>query len=532
VAHGQGMRIAAIDVGSNSIHMIIAQVESDGRFHVLDRAKEMVRLGRGSLTSGRLSTEAMSAGVRTLAAFHTLADRLHVDRFKAVATSAVREAANGGEFIQRVKEEVGLRVQVIPGREEARLIYLGVRHAIDLRGAATLVLDVGGGSVEFIFTDGEAPIALDSVKLGVARLSEGFLRQDPPSGKQLAELEAHIAHTLDPVLQPFERHRIGRVVGTSGTLLNLITMAGYLRGDPPDGHLNNFTVSADDLGRIRRTLVKSDREGRLRIKGLDAKRADLIVAGACLFDHVLQRMGAKAVVACTWSLREGVLLDFLARHARGIAETEQYGDPRRRSVVRLARHLGETGEHGSNVARLALQLFDQLHEVLRLPAEAREWLDYAAYLHDVGHHIRHQDHQRLSYYLITNGELLGFQRNEVEIIGLVARYHRKAAPKDGDESYAALTKSERRVVRSLSAILRIADGLDRSHYAVVRDLTLVQRGDRWLVQLDTRGEDAELEVWEARRRVALLEEVLGARIDFQVLSGPEARPAVRTASAS
>jgi exopolyphosphatase/guanosine-5'-triphosphate,3'-diphosphate pyrophosphatase len=532
VAHGQGMRIAAVDVGSNSIHMIIAQVESDGRFHVLDRAKEMVRLGRGSLTSGQLSPEAMTAGVRVLSTFRTLADRLHVDRFKAVATSAVREAVNGGDFIQRVKDEVGLRVQVIPGREEARLIYLGVRHAINLRGAATVVMDVGGGSVEFIFADGETPVALESVKLGVARLSERFFRQDPPTGKQIAELEQHVAQTLDPLLEPFERHRFRRVVGTSGTLLNLITMAGYLRGNPPDGHLNNFTVSADDLGRVRRMLVKSDREERLRIKGLDAKRVDLIVAGACLFDHVLRRMGAKEVVACTWSLREGVLLDFVARHAKGIAETEQYGDPRHRSVVRLARHLGETGQHGSNVARLALQLFDQLHEALRLPSEAREWLDYAAFLHDVGHHIRHQDHQRHSYYLITNGELLGFQRQEIEIIGLIARYHRKAAPKDGDEGFSALSKSERRIVRSLSAILRIADGLDRSHYAVVRTATLLPRGDRWIVQLDTAGEDAELEVWEARRRMALLEEVLDAHIEFQVLPGDETRPAAAPAASA
>ncbi len=165
------MRIAAIDVGSNSIHMVVAQVESDGRFRVLDRAKEMVRLGRRSLSSGRLSSEAMTVGLRTLAAFQTLAERQGVVRFNAVATSAVREASNGGDFIQRVKDEVGLRVKVIPGREEARLVYLGVRHAIDLRKEPTLIVDVGGGSVELIHVCDEKPVALHSLKLGVARLS-------------------------------------------------------------------------------------------------------------------------------------------------------------------------------------------------------------------------------------------------------------------------------------------------------------------------------------------------------------------------
>ncbi len=215
----RGMRIAAIDVGSNSIHMVVAQVESDGRFRVLDRAKEMVRLGQRTLTSGRLSAEAMTAGVRTLAAFKTLAERQGVERFSAVATSAVREAKNGGDFIQRVREEIGLRVKVIPGREEARLIYLGVRHAIDLRTAPTLIVDIGGGSVEFILTEQDKPVALDSLKIGVARLSERYLGEDPPTKKELAALEAYLAEQLEPVLALAAERKVRHVVGTSGTML-------------------------------------------------------------------------------------------------------------------------------------------------------------------------------------------------------------------------------------------------------------------------------------------------------------------------
>jgi exopolyphosphatase/guanosine-5'-triphosphate,3'-diphosphate pyrophosphatase len=522
------MRIAAIDVGSNSIHMVVAQVEADGRFRVLDRAKEMVRLGHRTLTSGRLSADAMNLGLRTLAAFRTLAERQGVERIYAVATSAIREAKNGGDFVLRVRDEIGLRVKVIPGREEARLIFLGVRHAIDLRTEPALIVDAGGGSVELIFTEADRAVSLHSFKLGVARLSERFFEDDPPSNRELAELDAYLAEQLEPALG--RKRSVRSVIGTSGTMLNLIAMAGYERGEPPDGHLHNFSVSADEIARVRRLVTRADREARLRIKGLDAKRVDLIVPGAVLADHILRQVEAKEMVACTWALREGVLLDFIARHRKGIEEIERFADPRRRSVARFARHLGEGGNHPERVARLALQLYDQLEGDLGLEAPAREWLEFAALLHDVGHHIGHKDHQRHSYYLITNGELLGFRREELEIIGLTARYHRKGVPKDTDDAYQALSRSERRTVRALSAILRLADSLDRSHYGVVRDVVVIRRGDRLVVQLHTEGDDAELEIWEARRRVGLLEEILGLDVDLQVQD--ESRYADRPASAA
>jgi exopolyphosphatase/guanosine-5'-triphosphate,3'-diphosphate pyrophosphatase len=512
------MRIAAIDVGSNSIHMVVAQVESDGRFHVLDRAKEMVRLGHRSLNKGRLSPEAIEAGIRTLGAFRTLAERQGVTRFKAVATSAVREASNGGDFIREVEKKIGLRVKVIPGREEARLVYLGVRQAIDLRGEPSLIMDAGGGSVELVVTEDDRPLAMHSAKIGVARLSEKFVSADPPDGKDLNRLEDVLAEELDEFLGRHAKRGVRRVVATSGTLLNLVSIIGYQRGDPPNGHLNNYSVTADEVSKVRRMLGKADRDERSRIKGLDAKRVDFIVAGAAIADYTLRQLGAKELIACTWALREGVLMDFIARHQKGIEETERYSSPRLRSVARLARHLGHTPEHGQQVARLALRLFDQLTDDLKMPDEGREWLEFAAMLHDLGHHIDHKNHHRHSYYLITNGELLGFRRDELEIIGLTARYHRKSAPKDADPEYAALSSGDRRTVRALSAILRVADGLDRSHYGVVHDVTVARRGGRVILQLHTERDDAALEIWEAQRRAGLLEQELGREVDFVVVS--------------
>ena len=511
-----GMRVAAIDIGSNSLHMIVAQVEADGRFRVLDRAKEMVRLGQRTLTSGRLSADAMNAGIRTLAAFKKLGERHGVVRFKAVATSAVREAKNGGDFVQRVRDEVGLRVKVIPGREEARLVYLGVRHAIDLRAEPTLIVDAGGGSVEFIFTEDGRAVCFHSLKLGVTRLTERFLRDDPPGGKELDELDRYLGAQLEPVLERTGRRPIRRVVATSGTLLNVVTIAASLRGELPDGQLNNLAVSAGDIGRARRAVVKADRKERLNVRGLEARRVDLIVAGAALADFIMRHVDGREMVACTWALREGVLMDFIARHRRGIEEVQKFADPRRLSVARFSRHLGEMGDHAEHVARLALQLYDQLEGDLGLAPELRDWLEYAALLHDIGHHIGHKDHQRHSYYLITNGELLGFRREELEIIALTARYHRKGPPKDTDEGYRLLPRGDRRTVRALSALLRVADGLDRSHYGVVKDIAVQRRGDKLTLLLHTAGDDAALEVWEAERRTGLLAEELGVDVVLQV----------------
>lgn len=510
------MRVAAIDIGSNSIHLVIADVERDGRFHMLDRAKETVRLGSRTLTEGRLSDEAIEAGIRTLASFKLLAERQRVTRIQAVATCAVREAANGGAFVQRVKAETGLRVDVIPGREEARLIYLGVAHALDLRGEPALIVDIGGGSVELILVEEGEAVALHSVKLGVTRLSERFLKEDPASPKQLKALAAHIAATLDPIVADFRRRGVRRVVGTSGTMLNLIALAGHRRGGFSSDHLDNFEVGADEIALVRRAVERADRRTRLQMKGLDAKRVDLIVPGAALADHVLRSTRAVRLVGCTWALREGVLLDFIARHPRKIADAEHYADPRRRSVARLRRRFGDHGGHAEHVEHLATQLFDQLAEPLALPPEARELLQFAALLHDIGHHIRHQSHQHHSYYLIQNCELLGFRREEVDMIALAARFHRKAPPKETDALFVALTKADRRTVRGMVALLRVADGLDRTHYGVVREVNVLRRPPGLTIALHTGGEDAGMEMWEGGRRAAFLGHLLGCEISFVV----------------
>jgi exopolyphosphatase/guanosine-5'-triphosphate,3'-diphosphate pyrophosphatase len=507
------MRIAAIDVGSNSIHMIVAEARPDGHFIVLDREKEMVRLGEKSLTTGRLQKPAMDRGIRTLKTFKSIAVRHGVTRIRAVATSAVREAGNGGEFIQRIFDELSLRVRVIPGREEARLIHLGVAQVEDLDGPPSLVLDIGGGSVEIVLAEKDRTPELHSLKLGVARITEAFLTEDPPRPKEIARLEKFLRAELEPALVTAARRRVRRVIGTSGTLLTLISMAAHRLGVHPGTQAHGLAVPAEAVSGLRRGLVRADREGRLGMRGMDPKRVDMIVAGAVLADVVLRRLGATRIQACTWALREGLLQDFIAKHAKGIEESARIADVRRRSVVRLMRRFGSPQAHSEQVARLALRLFDQLRGRLGLRAESRGWLESAALLHDVGHLIEHEEHHRHSYYLIVNSEHYGFRPDEIEAIGQIAlHHHRKGIPKPGDAGGEPLPPDVWRQVKACAALLRLAEGLDRSHFGAVIDVKVRARGRRVVVELQTSGAEAALDVWEAKRRTELLEKLLGAEV--------------------
>jgi exopolyphosphatase/guanosine-5'-triphosphate,3'-diphosphate pyrophosphatase len=493
--------------------MIVAEARPDGHFIVVDRAKEMVRLGEKSLVTGRLRKSAMDRGIRTLATFKSIAMRHGVTRIRAVATSAVREAGNGGEFIQRIFDEIGLRVRVIPGIEEARLILLGVAQVEDLDGPASLLLDIGGGSVEIALVEAGQPVELHSLKLGVSRITEAFLTQDPPRAKDVARLEAYLRAELEPALAEAARRKIRRVIGTSGTLLTLISMAAHRLGVHPGSQINGLEVPAEALSQLKRTLVRADRDARLALRGMDPKRVDLIAAGAILADVVLRRVKARRIRACTWALREGLLQDFISRHAKGIEESARIADVRRRSVVRLMRRFGSPQAHSEQVARLALRLFDQFRGRLGLKPEARGWLETASLLHDVGHLIEHEEHHRHSYYLIVNSALYGFQRDEIEAIGQIAlHHHRKGMPKPGEAGGTPLAPEIWRQVKACAALLRLAEGLDRSHYSAITDIKVRGRGRRVVLDLVTQETDAALELWEARRRTDLLEKLLGVEV--------------------
>jgi exopolyphosphatase/guanosine-5'-triphosphate,3'-diphosphate pyrophosphatase len=502
------MRVAAVDIGTNSIHMIVVEIRPDLSFEVIDREKEMVRLGQGGLDGRALTAEAMHAALQVLSKFRRLAESHQVDDMIAVATSATREAENGGEFLRVVTQQTGIRPRVISGTEEARLIHQAAVYGASFPGDTAVVIDIGGGSVEVTRGVGSAMDLGRSFKLGVIRLSERFIKSDPLERRDERKLVRYIDEEAGRYLDQVVRAGFDRVIGTSGTILSLGAVAIAADGRAPATTLRNRRIPAKQVRRLRKELTALDLEQRLRVPGLEPRRADLAVAGVVLLDVLLRRLGAPDITLSDLSLREGLVLDYIARHRKEIAQADRYPDVRRRSVFELAERCNFWPEHAQQVSRLAVALFEQTRAIHGLTDREREWLEYAAILHDIGVHISYERHHKHSYYLITNGMLRGFEPEEIEIIGLIARYHRQAPPKRRHDGFGSLKRRSKRTVRTLAAILRLAESLDRSHSQVVTGLELHDRGDDYLLQIRASG-DAELELWSAMRHAAPFERLMG-----------------------
>jgi exopolyphosphatase/guanosine-5'-triphosphate,3'-diphosphate pyrophosphatase len=505
------------------VHMIVAQVRPDLSFEIVDREKEMVRLGAGGLDGRALTAAAMAGGLEALSKFKRLADSHKVDEIIAAATSATREAENGGDFLAAVREQTGIDVKVISGAEEARLIHIAATYGIDLAKRHGVVIDIGGGSVEITLGAAREPALAKSFKVGVIRLTERFVRADPISHRDERRLVEHIDQAIGPHVEQIASRGYQRVIGTSGTILSLGCMALSAEVGHAVEELHHRRVPAKAIHKLRKALVASDQAQRLQMPGLDPRRADLSVAGGVLLDTILRRLGADEISLCEMALREGLILDYIRRNQQHIAAVERYPDIRRRSVEELGERCHYWSEHARQVARIATGLFDQTAGKHGLGAREREWLEFGALLHDVGVHISYKSHHKHSHYLIRHGDLRGFEPEEVEIIALVARYHRQATPKKSHEGYADLGPAQRRIVRLLSAFVRLAEGLDRSHAQVVAELKVsTDQGDGLVVHVEATG-DAELEQWAAQRYVAPLADELDCPIRVEVEAGSSRR---------
>jgi exopolyphosphatase/guanosine-5'-triphosphate,3'-diphosphate pyrophosphatase len=524
------MRLAAIDIGTNSVHMIVVQVRPDLSFEVIDREKEMVRLGAGGLDGKALTESAMTAALQALSKFRRLADSHGVDEIIAGATSATREAENGGDFLSATREQTGIAVRVISGAEEARLIHIAVGYGVDLGGKRGVVIDIGGGSVEITLGPSREAELAKSFKIGVIRLTERFVRTDPLSGRDERRLVKYINEEIGAHVDNIVSKGYQRVIGTSGTILSLGNVAGAAESGATPDEVRSRRVSARALHRIRKQLVDCDLQERLQIPGLDPRRADIAVAGSVLLDTILRRLGAEELTLCDLALREGLILDYIRRNRKHIAAIDRYPDIRRRSVEELGERCHYWSEHARQVAHLALTLFDQTTALHGLSSREREWLEFGALLHDVGVHISYTSHHKHSYYLIRHGDLRGFEPQEIEVIALIARYHRQATPKKSHEGYGTLEPELRRTVRTLAAFVRLAEGLDRSHAQVVGRIDVQDQGKELLMRARASG-DAELEQWAAQRYLGPLEKALDRTVRFELDARLPRQAAAATAKA-
>lgn len=508
------MRIAAIDIGTNSIHMVIAQAVRQTEFTVLDREREVVQVGRGSFEAGRLRGEAVRRTVAALRRFVQLARRHQVDRILCTATAAVREASNGGEFLKAARAASGIAPRVIPADEEGRLIYLATRAALQLDARPSLIVDIGGGSAQLVVADRERLHQVVSVPLGALRLTETLLAHDPATVRELTRLQRHVRKQLRAAFRALGEVKPVRVIGSSGAIHALAEVANWNERGEGIRQINGHVFSAESLQRQCRRLWRMTEAQREKLPGLDARRAEIIVPGAMVLVEVLRQARASEITLSDFGVREGLVTDWLERHAREVTALEPIEDLRLRSVLGLLARFSADGPHPQQVARLALRLFDELGSAHGLDAVDRALLHYAALLHDVGSVVGYDGHAEHSAYIIRNGALRGLDEAEVEVVASVAHYHGKPRPqKHRDPDYASLSKRTRKMVKWLSAILRIAEGLDRSHYQLIRDLRVVRRGDLVSI-LVTARRDAQLELWAGRRRVDALEKLLGARVQL------------------
>ena len=535
------MKLASIDIGSNSIHLAVVQAIEGQHLQIVDREKEMVRLGSGTLRQHQLSQDTIDRAIETLRRFKQMAEANRVERIIATATSAVRESRNADEFIERVRTEVGLEVDVLPGVEEARLIALAVSEVTDFNNQRALIVDIGGGSTEFIVTSGQEPELLLSVRMGAVRLTEKFITTDPISEKERERLAGMMRVDLTRAVWEIKNVGFDFVIGTSGTVLNIVD--AIVQGEPGPEHrapagFESFshTITLEQLKRFNARLIGMPLKQRRRIPGLEKERADIIIAGALLLEVILTELNIQEIRSCDWSLREGVVLDYLRRRIRGSGgspaatemETgdliEAAPDVRARSVLSVARRYEYDRAHSHHVARLANKIFDGTQAIHGLGEGERKLLEYAALLHDLGYHIAHNNHHRHGLYLIKNSEMPGFTGGEIAQIATIVRYHRGSLPKKVSDprdlrehdDFFALDPSNRDLVLKLAAILQIADGLDRAHNQLVRDLKCdtVNRNVTITIFSDV---PCDLELWSADRKASVFRDLFGVSVTMQNL---------------
>jgi exopolyphosphatase / guanosine-5'-triphosphate,3'-diphosphate pyrophosphatase len=515
------MRIAALDLGSNSFHLLVADVNADGTFTPVTREKEMLRLGDDVARHGRIPPETVERAIGAVRRLRRLADGVGAREVIAKATSAIRSAANGSELVDRIEAETGVEVQVIGGIEEARLIFAAVRASVVIEPAPALCLDIGGGSVEVMIGDAAGLRWATSLPLGVGRLTAECVRDDPPSKGDRGRLDERVHAALEPLIGEVHARSPRMAVGTSGTLNDLVRMAVALaRGeDELPTATNALRATRDELDALHHRIMRAKVSERRRMPGLEEqRRAELLPAGSTVLVTALELFDLDALTVSDWALREGIVLDAVGRHD----PADWSDDPRalrRAAVAGLARRCRSDEAHDEQVARLALRLFDDTAELHQLRPRDREMLEFAALLHDIGQHVSRKGHHRHAAYLVEHGELRGFEPAEVEFLAALVRHHRRGDPKPSEPRFAGLSSGDRDRVRKLAALLRIADGLDRGRRQVVDDVRGVVGAELVVVRV-VAHEDAELELWGARRRRELFEKVFDREVEFVVSVAP------------
>ena len=494
----------------------MAQVEAAGGYKVLDEERENTRLASEIDDTGRLGQQAVEESFVALRNFLSIASGYQANRIRAIATSAVRDADNGAEFCKRAQEELGLEIEIISAREEARLAYLSVARAFDVTDRPIAVADIGGGSTEIVLASNGLIDEVFATRLGAVRIAQRCQLLDECDGKRLRQAEEYVDKQL--------KKRIGRspfvpamLFGTGGTFTAMASVLMARQGDK-ERPARGYRVARAEVRHLMQDLASMPIEKRRKVAGLSPNRADIIVAGLLVIDRILRRLQVNMVQVHTRGVRDGLLLTMVRQApARIVSQAERWA-----AAERFAQSCGVDLTHARQAARLAGLLLDQLAAPLGIDPEDRALIEVSALLANVGYLINFEKHHKHSYHLILNSELIGFERRDLLLVANVARYHRGAVPKRKHKGFDDLQPEDQERVSKMAALLRLALALDRTHQQQVQDLRCRVVDRRVEVTIKATG-DAEVDLWAARRKVDLFERVF----DKQVLFAAEGDEAVQ-----
>lgn len=504
-------RIAAIDIGTNSIRCIIAEAFSDGKFKVVDDDKATVRLGERLAITGMISAEASQRAIEAIRRFRKLLTGLHVETVEAVATSAVRTATNGKALIALLSEELGHEIRIITGEEEAELTAASALSNFDMYGKRSVIVDIGGGSVEIVTAFGNHVEEFYSLDLGAVVMTDRFLQSDPIEESGLRKLERHIRASLKSTFVG-KRISVDTVIGSGGTLTALGCMALQMRRDNYVS-THGYEVFRSEVVHLLAMLIQKDLKGRRTIPGLNQDRADIIVAGMVLIDELMSFLDANRLIVNERGIREGLLIKAMKRlgFTAGSGAQTTWKD----AIWEFARSCHVDEQHATQVAGTALSIFDALELPFGLQRPERKLLEAAAILHDCGYFISYGSHHKHSYHLIRHAELFGFTPRERELMAQIARYHRKSIPKKKHDAFVSLKENDQVTVARLGGILRLADGLDRRRSGLVQGLSCQIGGAAITLRL-TATEDISVEIFGATAKKDLFEKAFGSTVVFTV----------------
>ena len=507
------MKLAAIDIGTNSIHMIIVEVNSQKNFDIITREKEMAKLGAGVFASNYISDRAFAVGLETITRYVQLADSLGVDEIITAATSAIREANNGEKFLKQVVAQTGLCPRIISGKEEARLIFLAVRNSIALEQDRVLVLDIGGGSTEAVVGDRHKIWFRDSMPLGVLRLLDMFEDKGAVGAEGRGVLEAHIRFVAKEIFKQVNDLGFERVIGTSGTIRTMGEAAHIAAGGESLQSVNAEMVQLKDINKLTEKLLGMKPQERAKVDEISDKRADAIHLGGVLLGQLLEMAGVKEITLCDASLREGMILDYLERHSGELIALPKTPSLRHRKAANLVYKYESDWEQNCHIAKLAIQMFDQTQKLHEYGDFEREILEFAALLHDIGQFISFRQHHKNSRYIIQQTDPRGFTDEEMLLIKHLVRYHCKAKPTKKHKKFKKLAKHHRHIIKLLSGILRIAVALNKTKNQRVKQINC-QVSKNKLEIIVSSTENLEVEIWAARRSRQVLAEALKRRVEI------------------